>query len=163
MSAWVRSVLERARQIPEHELVVPQWEIQPGDQLIGEVPLELRQLWHLYMHMDRDAKISQADMPMLSGSEYAVCRQKALKCQTMATAIRHMFDVSCKDMFPDIWDKPVMGIRKGWKLVWFEHQLPQAEKQAVLEERNSPEVKPPTAQPQAPEASPKVDPNRKLN
>lgn len=120
MSRWMSAVLKELEGLNQKGLLEPKTEVGPTDHVVGEANVEIRKLYGLAMQTSRRSAESivsaQYDINRETQEHHAA---KAVELRKKAELLMEIFWVSIKDQF-DLWQKPSVGIRKGWKVVWSE-------------------------------------------
>jgi hypothetical protein len=122
MSAWLKSIQAALKKVTGEDSVEPDTEACPHDHVVGVADQELRKLYYLFLQNKKQSQEAAAAVLLLSGKDREAKLQEAAKYDSQADVLRDMFWVSCRHDFPDLWAKPNIGIRKGWQVVWTEHE-----------------------------------------
>ena len=121
MSAWLKSIQAALKKVTGEDSVEPDSEGCSHDHVVGIANQELRKLYFLLLQNKKQSQEAAAAVLLLSGKDREVKLQEAAKFDTQTDVLRDVFWVSCCHSFPELWGKPNIGIRKGWKVVWCEH------------------------------------------
>lgn len=99
-------------------------EIGPGDHEIGMADPEHMRLYVIARRWQK-AGMTAAVEAKFAGSveEREELQVMALQLYEKSDILLTIFWVSIKDSL-ELWDKPSIGIRKGWKIVWSENDVP---------------------------------------
>ena len=98
----------------------PLGEPKPQEHVVGEADSSQQKLYGLSMRWERAATETMLEARYASDTatqERNVAR--ATELLEKANKLRDVFWISLKDAF-GLWDKPAVGVRAGWKVVWFE-------------------------------------------
>ncbi len=127
MSSWLQSIMAELENLSVEDALAPEFDVKDGEHIVGTAGDELRKLSHLSMqYKQRSAKIVTSLM-MLPGKKHEYKMNEACIIENQAEELKNIFWMSCRYAFPELWNKPSIGIRKGWKVVWFEEKHPADE------------------------------------
>lgn len=91
---------------------------------IGEADEELRRLYHLAISWEKMAASKAIEARYARDRESAeISMQLARMFSRKSRAIFEILWITVRDIF-DVWDKPCINMRRGWKIVWFEQRMP---------------------------------------
>lgn len=121
MTAWLKSIQAELERVTGEDAVEPDYEGCRHDHVVGIADQSLRKLYYLFLQNKKQSQEAAASVLLLSDKEREAKLQEAAMYDTQADVLRDVFWVSCRHSFPELWDKPHIGIRKGWKVVWTEH------------------------------------------
>lgn len=127
MSAWLKSIQSAIKKVVDEDSVEPDYEGCRHDHIVGVADADLRKLYYLFLQNKKQSREAAAAVLLLSGEAREAKLQEAAKFDSQADVLRDVFWISCRHSFPELWDKPNIGIRKGWKVVWTEHEQPSLE------------------------------------
>jgi hypothetical protein len=122
MSAWLKSIQAALKKVTGEDSVEPDYEGCKYDHVVGVADQELRKLYFLFLQNKKQSQEAAAAVLTLGGKDREAKLQEAAKYDSQADVLKDMFWVSCRHAFPELWSKPNIGIRKGWKVVWTEHE-----------------------------------------
>ena len=124
MPTWFDIVKAEIDSVDEKNLFEPLTEIGDGDHEIGEADIDLKRLYSLAM------KWQKSSMELMVAARYVNNREdqeykikKAKELGQKSELLMEIFWTSIKEMY-NVWHKPSIGIRKGWKIVWSEPEEP---------------------------------------
>ncbi len=122
MPTWFDIVKAEVDSVDEKNLFEPQIDIdiEGGDHEIGEADADLKKLYSLA------TKWQKSSMELMVAAQYVNNREdqeykikKAKELGQKSNLLMEIFWVSIKEMY-NVWHKPSVGIRKGWRIVWSE-------------------------------------------
>ncbi|MCL4392308.1 hypothetical protein M1413_03175 [Patescibacteria group bacterium] len=120
MPTWFDIVKAEVDSVDEKNLFEPLAEIEDGDHEIGEADMDLKRLYSLAI------KWQKSSMELMVAAQYVNNREdqeykikKAKELGQKSKLLVEIFWTSIKEMY-NVWHKPSIGIRKGWKIVWSE-------------------------------------------
>ncbi len=122
MSAWLKSIQVAIKQVTDEDSVEPDYEGCEHDHVVGVADSDLRKLFFLFLQNKKQSQGAAAEVLLLSGKDREAKLQEAAKFDTQADVLKDVFWVSCRHAFPQLWGKPNIGLRKGWKVVWTDHE-----------------------------------------
>lgn len=106
-------------------MIEPTTELSEQDNVVGEIGTDLKKLYSLAIQWDKEAiGALVAARYVGKASQCNNLIKKATELRKKSEILLEIFWVSIKDAF-ELWDKPTIGIRTGWKVVWSEHELDQ--------------------------------------
>ena len=118
MSNWIDVIKMEIKVIGEDELFEPHAEASSNDHIVGDLDDDLKKIYTLALRWEKVAT------EMLLGARYINDDDrryqdivKANELHRKSEILIDIFWVSIKDTF-ELWQKPAIGIRKGWKVVW---------------------------------------------
>lgn len=119
MPTWLDMIRIEAENLDKDKLMEPPSELDPDrDHLVADAEIELRRLYSLAIHWEKTAmEMILAARYMNDDSKRENSARKASQLAEKAQLLMKIFWVSIKDTY-ELWDKPSVGIRKGWKVVW---------------------------------------------
>jgi len=122
MTTWLRLLPLELDEVKEEELVEPRSPMDSAkDSEVGEASMDLKKLYTLWMRAEKEMhqimfKLRfEVDDPLVGLEE---AKSILRKLSDESDALKAIFWVSVKEEH-NLWDKPSIGIRKGWKIVWF--------------------------------------------
>lgn len=124
MPTWLDIVRMELENLDPKFLPEPTTEVGSRDHVVGEADTDLKRLYALAMQWDKAAIESLVAARYINNredQEHLV--EKAAEIRRKSELLMEIFWVSLKDYF-DLWRKPSVGIRKGWKVVWSEPEVP---------------------------------------
>jgi hypothetical protein len=89
---------------------------------VGVISLELRKLHFLYRQYLRRSREIGAGLQFCGAAERETLETESRRYQDQADTLMEVFWTSCRAAFPELWGKSLIGMRKGWKIVWSEHE-----------------------------------------
>lgn len=128
MATWLESILAELKGVSNTQTSFAEPEEEPGprDHAVGVADEDLRKLFFLVKQYRKRTLEIAATLVVCSAKEREVQTKEAQRFNTQADTLKDVFWVSTRAAFPELWDKPSIGIRKGWKVVWSdpeEHSL----------------------------------------
>jgi hypothetical protein len=111
-----------AKYLPE-----PREEILPGDTLVhGNFPEELKRLYVLWQEAQAKADHCLANLRNLAAAEsknvddahYLARHMDFSRLSTLAGVLRNIFYGEIRQAFPEVANRPLIFVRKSWKVVW---------------------------------------------
>lgn len=121
MSAWLKSIQAELARVTGDDSVEPDYEGCKHDHVVGVANQDLRRLFWLVLQNKKQSQEAAAAVLSLSGNEREAKLQEASTYDFQADVLTSIFWMSCRHEFPELWNKPYFGLRKGWKVVWTEH------------------------------------------
>jgi hypothetical protein len=116
---WLEEVLFQMADVRDQDLIEPDVELDPSEEVVGEVSRELRQMYTLMMHAR--AKIESPEQLHLSRLGLAMSgRGRALYVTNLkAETLRNIFFLSLYEQVcpENRWPLDELQVRKGWKIV----------------------------------------------
>lgn len=111
--------------LPDEEVIAPEGEIEQKDHLAGDLNNDT-QLQRIYT---LGRKLSESGARMLLEAHLARKHDqqeelliKASELRAKAEIVMSIFWISIKDSF-QLWDKPSVGIRQEWQVVWSDQDI----------------------------------------
>lgn len=105
-------------------MLEPTREIDKDDHKVGRASPEVRKLYSLGMQWDRAAH--EAALAARYISDKTMQQQtlsRSVELNEKSEILMNIFWASLKDAF-GLWDKPSVGIRRNWEVVWSESEVP---------------------------------------
>ncbi len=97
------------------EISEPPTEVYPGEEIVGEVPEELRRLYTLWRQTGKSA--GSIDNELRWGSTDPAAQEKAAELAAKAQVLHLIFWISVQDELK-LWHiKETLAVRKGFKVV----------------------------------------------
>lgn len=122
MSSWLKSIQVALENVSGWDNVDPDGELCPHEHVVGVADKELRKLYYLALQHKKRSQEAAAAMLLLSGKDREAKQKEAEKYDAQADVLRDIFWVSCRSDFPELWGKDSCALRKGWQVVWTEHE-----------------------------------------
>ena len=114
------------RKIEAEKIIEPEAEIDLNkDHVVGSMSSDVRKLYQLQFDLHaQEIKISNSlvrdSQTDYIDPKFLLARQKELRSVSKKSeVVSTMMLVSIRDQY-DLWDKPEVGVRKGWQVVWSE-------------------------------------------
>jgi len=124
MDTWLDIVKMELEMLSPEGQTEPHNEVGLKDHVVGEAEPEVRKLYQLALRWERTA------IESLVAARYINDRRRQEQDVERASMLRKksemlmdIFWTSLKDHY-DLWGKSEIGIRKGWKVVWSEVEVP---------------------------------------
>ncbi|MBI3956755.1 MAG: hypothetical protein HY340_02090 [Candidatus Kerfeldbacteria bacterium] len=124
MNTWIQSLQAELDKVDLQGVIEPQGEIEERDHVVGQANDDLKRLYGLMMRW------SKASLESVVAAQFAPNRELREHYTNQATmlgkkseVLTEIFWITIKETF-DLWQKPSVGIRKGWKVVWSEPEVP---------------------------------------
>ena len=95
----------------------PQFEVDPGDKVLGVVDPSTRRLYFVMKLLAQEAALCESELPFLEGAAAEAYRQRAAAKRTRSQICNDLFWWSCRDQFKQLTESGAWGVRKGWKFV----------------------------------------------
>lgn len=119
MSTWLKFLSLELGEIAD--FLEPRVEFDPREDIyVGEMIEDLKRLYTLWQNYDRvaDQYLLEARHAK-SENEMKSAFLKAKELKERADVLENIFWISLKDEF-GLWDKPSIGVRRGFVVVWSE-------------------------------------------
>lgn len=113
MSTFVKLLPLELTALTEEELIEPQQKVTKRDRVVGEMDDELKRLWTLFQQYSKKSDIARVE------AEYGGNTGEAQSLAMRTHAVEAIFWIAVHDKF-ELWEKPSVGVRAGWKVVWHE-------------------------------------------
>lgn len=98
----------------------PQTEAEKGEHVVGELADDLKKLLSLVVRYRKKAREAFAALIRSVFKEGAAYEENLLEYMVLsekARVLKEIFHISINSAF-NLWQKPMFGVRKGWKVVW---------------------------------------------
>jgi len=124
MAMWLESILQELKGVSEAQegFAEPHTDTGPKDHVVGVADSDLRKIFFLVKQYKKRTLELVAELMVCRSSEVENKTKEAKRYNTQGNVLMDVFWVSCRAAFPELWDKPSIGIRKGWKVVWSDHE-----------------------------------------
>lgn len=120
MGTWLETIQKELETMDPKSMLEPNADVELNEHIVGQADDSLRRLYALFLRFAKTAKESAVAAEFVNESERQEHYLEQAGIHTArASALREIFWISLKDAF-DLWQKPNVGIRRGWKVVWFE-------------------------------------------
>lgn len=120
MTTWLSSLNEQLNKISIDDLVEPDGKIEDGEHYVGTIDDDLRKLFHLHQLQVQKGMMCEAELRTIRDKSHREKQKKKIVYLEREVDVTfRMFWCSCMYAFPETRGKDI-GIREGWKLVWFE-------------------------------------------
>ncbi len=120
---WLDSLHMELENI-DGKLIEPTGEVQPNEHAVGTADTDVRKLYGLAMQWDKTAmETLVAARYVNSRADQESAAETASVLHKKSQILMDIFWASLKDSF-DLWQKPSIGVRAGWKVVWSEPEVP---------------------------------------
>lgn len=119
MSTWLDEIRMEIENMDPASIIEPPAEVnREHDHIVCEAEDSLRKLYTLTMQLEKEANMMLVNA-RFSGNiaNMLEAAENAQRLMRKVDALREIFWISLKDSY-DLWDKPTVGVRKGWKVVW---------------------------------------------
>ncbi|MBI3956754.1 MAG: hypothetical protein HY340_02085 [Candidatus Kerfeldbacteria bacterium] len=126
MGTWLDTLQQELETSDVTSSFEPNGAVQPNEHVVGDITdPDLRRVYSLSMRYSKSALDAKTALAFESQRELQEHYQ-LLMCQNAARAevLIKLFWVSVKDAFK-LWGRDNIGIRRGWKVVWYEESRPQ--------------------------------------
>ncbi|MBU3942938.1 hypothetical protein KKA24_03070 [Patescibacteria group bacterium] len=118
MSTWLDSIETEAEKMVIGISLAPSLEVRSEDNEAGEVDDELKKFWSLAQLWEKEAKEKALQAEYEANIEVRELLIEQASClKQRHDALMEIFWISVRDTF-DLWEKQMIGIRKGWIIVW---------------------------------------------
>ncbi len=132
---WLEKVLEESRALTAKDLdsYEPKRKVLPDENVAGFVSEDLKKIFFLAKNYGKHAGVLFEEIKALiikAVTEQKVEEHEAIKKKIsefraqdeQTQAISKIFWDCLHDEF-SLWDKPMVGIREGWQVVWSNHEI----------------------------------------
>jgi len=118
-ATWFRLLPSELNGIQDEDYWDPEIECDTRtDNLVGVMSDVLKQLFTLYRRLDELAARTKLDARYSRNIDDAKQNAfRAIEFKTKADALSEILWISIRDEF-NLWDKPSIGLRRGFKVVW---------------------------------------------
>jgi hypothetical protein len=100
----------------------PSFDVRASDHIVGTADDELRKLYELSIQYEKSGFESFTAMNNSKTEENCDYHaKKAMGFHKKHEILMESFWISIRDSF-DLWDRSLVGIRKGWKVVWCDEE-----------------------------------------
>lgn len=123
MTAWLKSLQAELKKISGETAVEPDTEVGKHDHVVGEADLDMRKLYSLLIQKKKLSVEAAAAAMVVGGKGRKAKIEEAAKFDDQFDTLKAMFWTSCRFAFPELWAKPSIGVRKGWKVVWSDPEV----------------------------------------
>ncbi|MEK7767911.1 MAG: hypothetical protein AAB368_16900 [bacterium] len=119
MATWLEMLRIELENLGPDDLRAPIGPVKPEEHRVGEADLAHQRMYGLAVRLERAAAeaVLEAKYAPDQPTQDAVAA-RACELSEKANKLREVFWVSLKDAFR-LWDKPAVGLRAGWAVVWF--------------------------------------------
>lgn len=119
---WLESIQADLKEVIGEDAVEPEYgRSTKRDHVVGVADQSLRKLFCLFLQNEKQARAAMEAALWLNDEEQETKLREAMRFKIQSGVIREIFWISCRQAFPELWDKPRIGIRKGWEIVWIEN------------------------------------------
>lgn len=120
MATWLESMLAELKGVSDTQtsFAEPEEELGPKDHRVGVADEDLRKLFFLVKQYRKRMLEIVATLVLCRPKEREGLIKEAQRFNTQADTLKSVFWVSARVAFPELWDKPSIGVRKGWDVVW---------------------------------------------
>lgn len=127
MAQWLETILAEINGVSEAQenSAEPEEEGCQHEHAVGIADSNLRKTFFLFKQYTRRSRELAAALSVCGKSEREQLVTEYRRFDQQADALKEIFWVSCRAAFPELWDKPSIGVRKGWKVIWSEHGTSQ--------------------------------------
>lgn len=120
MSAWLKSLIAELDALQESDFMEPAMPSGVGDNPVGTMDVPLRKLFTLFMGCTKSAlEVKAAMFSCKSDDERKAKELELVKLAHREEALKKIFWTSIRHQF-NLWDKPEIGVRTGYAVVWSE-------------------------------------------
>lgn len=120
MGTWLDKIQEKMAALSPTQFCSPDRELGKDDHVVGEASEGLKRLFTVaqsYVDL-KVQKLGDALKAIKNREESAKLRDEANDIGAEARLLTKIFWQSVRDEYPELADKPEIGIRKDWKIVW---------------------------------------------
>jgi len=119
---WLEALLAESKAVTEEQEDLAETEQKPGqyDHVVGVAVPDLRKIFFVSKQYHQNALEIASSLILCDPKERKKKESDLARLHLYAEAVRDIFWISCRHAFPELWDKPSIGIRKGWQIVWSE-------------------------------------------
>lgn len=115
MSDWLKLLPLELSQIDSFK--EPDVDMEPGDNLIGELTPVLKRLYTFWRKLEEAAARNEVDYHYSRQENKEDLKNKSCELEAKARALRFIFWVCLQDEY-QTWGKGRVGVRRGFKVVW---------------------------------------------
>jgi hypothetical protein len=127
MPTLLDTIGEQLKNFNLDDLIEPETEVNSKDHVVGEMNADLKRLFGLARQWGEAANEVLGKTGYLFHQEHIEHHiEKALELREKSGLLTEIFWASVKESF-GLWQKPSIGLRKGWKVVWSEPETPSSE------------------------------------
>lgn len=119
MSTFIKLLPLEMDEVKEYR--EPDMELREKDHVVGDMSDSLKKLWTLWKQTAYRA--DELKLQLRYGEQNTSVGQ-ARELESKAQVIRDIFWIAVNDEF-ELWGKLRVGVRKGFKVVWNEEEMPQ--------------------------------------
>ncbi len=119
MPTWLDMLSIEMENMDATKLIEPPHEVDPSrDHVVCKAEEALCKLYSLAMQFEKEANVALINA-RYSGNlnEIKDALENGARLMKKVETLREIFWISLKDNH-DLWNKPSVGIRRGWKVVW---------------------------------------------
>ncbi|GAI05743.1 unnamed protein product [marine sediment metagenome] len=118
MSTFIKLLPLELDEVKEYR--EPDMPVAEEDHIVGDMSESLKKLWTLWK---QTAYTASSLTLQLRYGEQNVSKGQIYELDAKAEALRGLFWIALNDEF-ELWDKIHVGVRKGFKVVWNEEEMP---------------------------------------
>ncbi len=122
MATWLEKIQVQMAALSPEGFAEPECEVGENEHVVGEASESLKRLFTVaqsYVDL-KVQKLGDALKAIKNREESAKLRDEANDIGAEAKLLTKIFWQSVRDEYPELADKPEIGIRKGWKVLWKE-------------------------------------------
>ncbi len=123
MPLWIDGISKQLDNLVEAEFFEPPTELKQGDQVVGIAGEQLRRIYTLMLLLQRRALEADIEAKFSNDKIREESELKAMRFAENAEVLTRIMWISVKEEF-NLWNKPRVGLRTGWKVVWGEEDTP---------------------------------------
>ncbi|MGD0576527.1 MAG: hypothetical protein ABSA74_00420 [Candidatus Staskawiczbacteria bacterium] len=119
MATWLDVLRDELAKLDPASFAEPRGGVEDGETVVGVVGEEFRRIHELATNYERMAAEKAIQGRYARDDESREFNgELACKFAKKSNMLYEIFWISVKDEL-DLWDKPALGVRKGWNIVWF--------------------------------------------
>ena len=135
MSDWLNLLSLELSSIDNY--IEPVKDIQPNEHYVGDFTPTLKKLYTLWRRITKATAQSKVDLDFSPDPEEGIqLLAKYTELSTKAGALKSVFWACIQDEFPELWTKPNIAVRRGFKIVWEESEGIDSENKLLDKFRN---------------------------
>ncbi len=126
MSTWIKLLPMQLADISANHFREPHGELERTDNVVGVMSDDLKRLYTLWIdtQMASEQLVLEAKFAFKQ-NERDSSFTRAFELRTKTEVLEKIFWVSLRDEF-GLWDKPGVGIRANYQVVWFDSPQPKS-------------------------------------
>ncbi|MBI4415232.1 MAG: hypothetical protein HY566_03260 [Candidatus Kerfeldbacteria bacterium] len=125
MSSWLDALQKEIQEeLSSSHMMEPNTDIAPEDHIVGEIADDLKGMYSLALRLQKTALDAHTASHYETNKEHQEAQnEQAQRLAKKSELLLEIFWISIKEQY-DLWGKPSVGVRRGWKAVWSEPTTP---------------------------------------